>query len=137
MKNYEKPVVVVNEGLAEGVYAASGAHWLLNVDDTTEVVPTEGKNIIKVEVVGNTGIVDDTNDKGVTVTLTFDQTVSVFFEDQGSATSVNGTNPVTIFFGNAWCRHEGGNAQTLMCKIKVAPATAVVTGKVVTCSHVG
>lgn len=27
MKNYEKPVVMVNEGLAEGVYAASGDCW--------------------------------------------------------------------------------------------------------------
>ena len=32
MKNYEKPVVMVNEGLAEGVYAASGC-WTIEVVD--------------------------------------------------------------------------------------------------------
>ena len=32
MKNYEKPVLLVNEELAEGVYAASGSiHWNLSV----------------------------------------------------------------------------------------------------------
>lgn len=31
MKTYEKPVVCVDTGLAEGVYAASGAKGTLNV----------------------------------------------------------------------------------------------------------
>lgn len=32
MKNYEKPVVMVNEGLAEGVYAASGCFHFYGVE---------------------------------------------------------------------------------------------------------
>jgi len=34
MKNYEKPVVMVNEGLAEGVYAASGDCWTISCTKT-------------------------------------------------------------------------------------------------------
>lgn len=31
MKNYEKPIVMINEDMAEGVYAASGDCWTISV----------------------------------------------------------------------------------------------------------
>lgn len=37
MKNYEKPVVMVNEGLAEGVYAASGGVQVFGTDECWKV----------------------------------------------------------------------------------------------------
>ncbi len=45
MKNYEKPVVMINEDLAEGVYAASGTGvdcWIIDKDgETTNFVESD------------------------------------------------------------------------------------------------
>lgn len=53
MKNYEKPVVMVNEGLAEGVYAASGTASDCIISHDVQIVQrpdhgaTAGRYIIK------------------------------------------------------------------------------------------
>ena len=133
MKNYEKPVLLVNEELAEGVYAASGSiHWNLSVS-------TEGGvgNIHEAVVSNTTGVVDDTETKTVTVTLGFSEAVSieeVSAPPRAYSMSASGST-VTLTVSDAWCRHEGGNAQTYSWKFRVYPETATCTSQYVSCGH--
>ena len=61
MKTYTKPVVTIDNGMAEGVYAASGAQGTLN--DTVDQVETDNASV-------------QTSWSGQTATLTFASTVT-------------------------------------------------------------
>ena len=75
MKNYVKPLVVANEELAEGIYAASGDKWIVGNDsnDSGETKPydTSRKLDFKYEGEGNIPA-------QCTVTLVFDQAIKYF-----------------------------------------------------------
>ena len=135
MKNYEKPVVMVNEGLAEGVYAASGqpGHWTMNAKAVQKL---NGEEIWEVKLVGVTGVVDDDSDKGIKLEIYFDRTIdSVSWNAQGGyAQSVEASgSTVTINWANAWCRHT--DSQTIITAISLKPIGAVVMGYSVICYH--
>lgn len=98
MKNYEKPVVLVNEELAEGVYAASGDCWTASVKSFRQVGDS---NEYWVDMLfchnGEEG------HSNVTFTATFNQDVSLgCFNGNGSA-SASG-NTVT----GSWSSFNGG-----------------------------
>ena len=90
MKNYEKPVVLMNEELAEGVYAASGDGdcWTL-----TYSVPQRwnGEGMV-IELVATHSTELQHLSLGTVVTVTFDQPiVSARSESTEFVTSVSGT----------------------------------------------
>ena len=132
MKNYEKPVVMINDELAEGVYAASGDHWSVNARPVQEL---DGKQIWEIVLTGITGVVDDEGDKGIVLTLTFSETVTeAVFRDMGYGTNVSASgNQVTVQFSDVWCRHVDN--QTVSTKIDVTPASASVVSSTVDCRH--
>lgn len=140
MKNYEKPVVMVNEGLAEGVYAASGDkkyfkngnHWDISAEPVQEL---NGANIWEIDLVCNTGNVDDLSNKGVTVTLTFSEPVTVNTHTEGGfgAVATADGSVATISFTGGYCRHD--QSQTMDCKINVSPTSAYILDSTETCVH--
>ena len=90
MKNYEKPVVLMNEELAEGVYAASGDGdcWTL-----TYTVPQRwnGEGMV-IELVATHSTELQHLSLGTVVTVTFDQPIlSARSESTEFVTSVSGT----------------------------------------------
>ena len=103
MKTYEKPVVSVDTGLAEGVYAASGAKGTLNVT-YVGVWDRWGTNGGKGLAQANWSGIDGT----ITLNITFNDTVDQAETDDASVqTSCSGktatltfastvTNPLTI-----------------------------------------
>ena len=86
MKNYEKPMVMVNEGLAEGVYAASGDCWSLEayVADTNGVIQIDAhhENL-------------EPHNSAITITITFNQDVEVV--DNGGARSASASGNSATF----------------------------------------
>lgn len=93
-KVYEKPAVIVDEGLAEGVYAASGAGSLTVTDaGVWDRWDGGGKHGFTMSWAGLTGM--------VSATLNFNDTVDeVAAEGSGVQTSVSG-NTVTITFDSS------------------------------------
>lgn len=99
MNAYEKPVVMVNDELAEGVYAASGATcWSI----TGSSVQNDGSvHIFEFHATHSTSVQHISN--GFTAKITFNYNVASVYNQQGSA-SVSG-NVVTATvgtFGNAY-----------------------------------
>lgn len=67
MKTYEKPIISIDEGLAEGVYAASG---------TSVTVTSTGKNKWGTESGRSNYKIEFTDIKLTSITLTFNQPIT-------------------------------------------------------------
>lgn len=95
MKTYEKPVVSVDTGLAEGVYAASGAQGTLNVT-YYGVWDRWGTN-------GGKGLaVADWSDINGTITLniTFNDTIDQVETENASVQASRSGNTATLTFAS-------------------------------------
>lgn len=109
MKNYEKPVVMINEELAEGVYAASGSGCMTV---TTYISQQPSQNYANKYAVwiesnhdGSLYNGDGHTASGITVTLYFNQAVTCedndFYQSENipfTVTSGNGTPTITVHF---------------------------------------
>ena len=93
MSKYEKPVVMVNEEVAEGVYAASGCY-----DSKAEIhqKPETGRGDYRIQVDGD-HIANHTSDSQ-TVTVTFNQPVTY-----------NGVTSNVITFEKGYHQNPTGN----------------------------
>lgn len=80
MSKYEKPMVMVNEELAEGVYAASGTG---NVRFVYQYTEADGTHIYRVYVDNTTGSTSDVQ----TITGNFGVDMNITEKEAGSATS--------------------------------------------------
>ncbi len=91
MKNYEKPVVMVNEGLAEGVYAASGCF----LATATMVQAAETGNLnYTYQVDGQ----HNATHHSTSQTVTFEFAYPVEYVSGGQYVSGDGTKKITIDF---------------------------------------
>ena len=99
MKNYEKPVVVANEELAEGVYAGSGDCYTF----TGKVVqsPAEGMDYYVVQIDGYHHAEDGHHSNNRTVQVKFNQSVTYV---ASMAKSCMGTGSDTLIL-----EYEGTN----------------------------
>lgn len=89
MERYEKPVITVDAGLAEGVYAASGAGNGVSAGSLSVVADWGGSGQAKF-------MLDLSNVKGsqLTVTVTFNNDITNGWSD-GASTSLSG-NRLTL-----------------------------------------
>ncbi len=92
MKNYEKPMVMVNESVAEGVYAASGDCYSVSASMTQ--TPENGREsyTIQLDAVHSSSH----HSSAQTVQIQFNQPVT--YSSGGSCISGNGTNTLQIAF---------------------------------------
>ena len=94
MQNYSKPVVLENEDLAEGVYAASGAGGLVSSDcwiiERVQIMqrPETGRGDYRLQV-DTKHINSDNHRSSATVTIVFNQPVTVT-NPGGNAFTVSG-----------------------------------------------
>lgn len=90
MKNYVKPVVLANEELAEGVYAASGGVadcWTIDVDSVQDWGDSNG-HVFSVRCVHSTAM--EHISTAITVAVTFSATLdATSFSDYPSTVSGN------------------------------------------------
>ncbi len=100
MSAYEKPVVTVNDGLAEGVYAASGATcWSIT---GSSVQDWNGSyHIFQFEAVHSTSVQHISN--GFKAKITFNHNITFANNQQGTASvSSNVVTAEVGTFGNAY-----------------------------------
>lgn len=96
MMNYEKPIILANEDVAEGVYAASGAGistdcWNIGVSSVQDWNGSE--NTFEVKMTHSTGVVHITNN--VVITLIFSTAVTNVRTEGGVSCTFSG-NTATV-----------------------------------------
>lgn len=132
MKNYERPVVLVNEEVAEGVYAASGGEvssdcWTVSV--TMDQSDAGGYSTYRVAA-SHSNDVEHISTKTV-VTVVFNGTVTSA-EYEGFDVSVSGNVVTLTRESHANAYQSGDNFNSLL---KIWPAGLGVTDSGITCTH--
>ena len=95
MKTYKKPVVTVDAGMAEGVYAASGAKGTLNVT-YYGVWDKWGTNGGKGLAMANWSDINGT----ITLNITFNETIDQVETDNASVQASCSGNTATLTFAS-------------------------------------
>ncbi len=93
MSNYSKPVISIDDGMAEGVYTASGGCYTAKAYITQS--PETGRPNYVIHVDGHhSASADHTNDAQV-LTISFNQNVT-YVSSQGGLISGNGTTTLKV-----------------------------------------
>lgn len=95
MKTYNKPVVTVDAGMAEGIYAASGAKGILNVT-YYGVWDKWGTNGGKSLAMANWSDINGT----ITLNITFNETIDQVETDDASVQASCSGNTATLTFAS-------------------------------------
>ena len=101
MSDYEKPVVLASEGMAEGVFLASGGDDCYDTTARIHQWPETGRNDFRIQVDGKHDA--DHNSNAQQLVLTFDRAVN-YESSAGSYVSGSGTNQITIGYAY-WNNH--------------------------------
>lgn len=130
MYGYSKPIVIQNEELAEGVYAASGSDCY-SVTGFIHQIPEYGRGDYRIQVNGVHNASDGHHSGEQVLTLNF--TIPVTYKSSnGSLVGGNGTNSIQI-------RYNYHNNQTdnigLGDVIVEADAGLAVVGGELSCNH--
>lgn len=134
MKNYEKPIVLVNEELAEGVYAASGAAAGDDCYSVTAYIhqtPETGRGDFRIQVDAVHAAGDGHHSGKQTLVLSFNQTVT-YVGSNGSLSGGDNTASIRIDY----TYHNNGNDNIGLGDVIVtSDAGLAVTGAMLICNH--
>ncbi len=97
MKKYERPVVIVNSDLAEGVYAASGGSDCYTATAHIHQTPQEGRGDFRIQVNASHAAADSHHSSEQILVISFNQSV-VYSESTGMLVSGDGTSTLQIKF---------------------------------------
>ena len=140
MKTYEKPLVLENEDLAEGVFAASGAD-----ESSTDCWTVGGRsvqawngawNVFEMSAVHSTGVTHITTQ--VTFTYTFSQPIVSAEAEAGFATSVSGNTVTVVRDLHANGYYSGDNVTFKLfvnCGDQALTESCALTGISYVCRH--
>lgn len=127
MMNYEKPLVLANEDVAEGVYAASGAIcWTTGAVSTQDYV--DGNHIFEISAQHTTMVEHISN--ALTVELSFNYPITSAYSENDWTCSVNGSK-VTVTRPSHANAYKSGDSVTF--KVWVGTGDEATT-KALTCS---
>ena len=93
MKNYEKPIIITNEEIAEGVYAASGDCYTFKARIVQ--TPATGLPYYVIQIDGKHNALDGHHSNNRTVKITFNQPVT-YVESMAKSCSGSGTNMLSL-----------------------------------------
>ncbi|MCD8129716.1 MAG: hypothetical protein LUE16_00300 [Lachnospiraceae bacterium] len=132
--NYERPVVLANEELAEGVYAASGATdcWTMDVYSVQDW--NGSHHIFEVKLIHSASVVHISS--SVTCTVTFSYSLSDAYSEFASSLSGTTITVTRDLLANAY-----NSGDTVTFKIwastgdEATTKALSVTGYTVTCQH--
>ncbi len=136
MKNYEKPVVLANDEVSEGVYAASGAVAGDSSDCYTVTAyihqtPETGRHDYRIQVDAVHDAADDHHSGEQVLTLYFNQPV-VYVRSNGTLAGGDNTTAISITYNY----HNNGYDEIGLGDVFVkADDGLAVTGSVLTCNH--
>lgn len=136
MTLYEKPIVLENEDLAEGVYAASGAVNSAGSDCYTATArihqqPETGRGDFRIQVDGRHAAADNHHSGEQVLILSFNKPVD-YVSSNGTLVSGSGTSSISIeynYHNNAYDNIGLGDV------VVTADAGLAVTGAVITCNY--
>lgn len=134
---YEKPIVLVNEELAEGVYAASGGTTAGGGDDCYTVtayihqIPETGRGDFRIQVNAVHAAGDGHHSGKQTLVLSFNQAVEYSWSN-GTLAGGDGTSTISIDYSY----HNNGNDNIGLGDVIVkSDAGLAVTGAELICNH--
>ena len=127
MSTYEKPMVMVNEELAEGVYAASGSNcWSGGVSSVQDW--NGSHHVFEVQIQHSSGV--EHTASSVSVSLSFSASVEGYSEGGGSFSGSN----VTVSRGGHANGYKSGDDVTFKVWAKAADEAST---KALSCSVTG
>lgn len=134
MKDYVKPVLVGNDEIFEGVYAASGSVAGANCYTVTTYIhqtPQEGRGDYRIQVNGKHAASDNHHSGKQVLTLSFNLPVE-YQSSNGKLTSGDGTSKIEIEYGY----HNNATDNIGLGDVVVkADAGLAVTGAVLSCNY--
>lgn len=134
MDKYEKPTILANEEVAEGVYAASGKNAGADCYTVTAYIhqsPETGRGDYRIQVNGVHAAGDGHHSGKQTLVLSFNQAV-VYSWSNGTLADGDGTASISIDYAY----HNNGNDNIGLGDVIVtADAGLAVTGAVLYCNH--
>lgn len=132
MKNYVKPMVVINESLAESVYMASG--WgteCYTVDAKIHQTPEPGRENYRIQFNAVHAASDGHHSSDQILTITFNQPVN-FATSDGKYISGNGTTVLNVDYDY----HNNANENTGAGYVEVqSEAGLAIQGAILSCNH--
>lgn len=133
MKKYEKPIVLENQEMSEGVYAASGVSsdcWqIISIVATDNIVQSDSSREFQIDAIHYNS--SDNHYADVILTIEFSQTITSATSTSGLVTSVSGNTVVlsrtfeTNNNGEKW-----GFALRVVCD---SPETVMYNNAYITC----
>lgn len=134
MKKYDKPVILVNESLAEGVYAASGEQLDQNcytVKAYIHQTPETGREDYRIQVDATHAAGDGHHSGEQHLFLSFNQPVT-YSSSQGTLVGGDGTSTIEIQYNY----HNNGNDHIGLGDVVVtSEAGLAITGSKLTCNY--
>lgn len=131
MKNYVKPVVLSNDELAEGVYAASGAgENCYTVTTNIHQKPETGRGDYRIQVDGKHNAINH-HSTAQTLILYFNQNVE-YVSSNGTCVGGSGTTQLSISYG--YHNNQVDNIG-LGDVVVTSDAGLAVTGAQLTCNY--
>ncbi|WP_461878329.1 hypothetical protein [Fusicatenibacter sp.] len=122
MSNYVKPVVSLDEGMAEGVYAASGCY---TVTTNIHQKPETGRGDYRIQVNGVHAA--DHTKEAQTLTITFNQEVTY---SSSNGTLVGSNTGTTISIGYTYHQNPNDNIGLGDLVVVSDPGLEVVSAKI-------
>lgn len=134
MKNYERPIVIPTEELAEGVYAASGSVVGSDCYTVTAYIhqtPEIGRGDFRIQVNGVHAASDNHHSGKQVLTISFNQPVT-YKSSNGTLVGGNGTSAIKI----AYEYHNNGNDNIGLGDVVVESDTGLaITGSMLECNY--
>ena len=128
MKSYEKPMVMVNDGLSEGIYAASGATEAADCWTVTPVSVQDwngSHHVFEIRCVHSTAV--EHISSATTVTLTFNNALTDAYSEFSCSFSGSTVTVVRELHANAY---KSGDTMTYKVWVKAADEA---TTKAISC----
>lgn len=135
MKNYERPVVLLNEELAEGVYAGSGDCYTFNIKKVQS--PEQGRNNYKFQIDGTHAATDGHHSTMRHVVVEFNQPVE-YVSSLAEQVSGSGTCVLTLeYYKGNGSYHNNANEYIGLGDLVVVSGEGLEATKIycVYCDH--
>lgn len=136
MNNYQKPAVVLNEGLAEGVFAASGEPECWTVNPVSVQDWDGARHVFEIRCVHSNTVKHISS--ATTVTLTFNNTVKYAYAEAGHQTTYSGNTVQVVreLHANAY---QSGDTMTYKVFVESSDEAMTkalaCTGATIKCTH--
>lgn len=130
MKNYEKPIVLANSELSEGVYAASGADCY-TVTYNMHQTPQEGRVDYRIQLNATHAASDNHHSGKQTLVMSFNQPVD-YSSSNGTLIGARNSSAITIEYNY---HNNGGDSIGLGDLVVKSDPGLAITGAVLYCNH--